>query len=94
MYTNADSLTSKMCELQTLIKERKYDIIAITEIFSKFNNQCGNNSVEWRLSGYNILHPDSVESTGRGCLIYAKDNINAYLIAASTELTRFSFNLA
>ena len=33
-YTNADSLTNKFCQLQTLIKERKYDILAITEILS------------------------------------------------------------
>ena len=38
MYTNADSLFNKLGELQTLISEKKYDIIAITEIFPKNQN--------------------------------------------------------
>jgi hypothetical protein len=35
MYTNADTLTNKMIEFELLIKEKNYDVVAVTETLPK-----------------------------------------------------------
>ena len=71
MYTNADSLFNKLGELQTLISEKKYDIIAITEIFPK-NQNLDNNDKLWNMPGYTFHYPTQKVFTARGCVIYTK----------------------
>ena len=57
MYTNADSLGNKINELKTLINNKQYDIVAITENFPKQNNEIDYDSTEWCIVGYNIFKP-------------------------------------
>ena len=38
MYTNADTLTNKMPELKTLVKDIQPSVIAITEVIPKITN--------------------------------------------------------
>ena len=45
MYTNADSLSNKIHELELLARERKYDVIAITEVLPKNSEYGVENSV-------------------------------------------------
>jgi hypothetical protein len=74
MYTNADSLFNKLGELQTLISEKKYDIIAITEIFPKKQNLDYNDNL-WNIPGYTFHYPTQkvfTHFTVRGFVIYTK----------------------
>ena len=56
MYTNADSLFNKMGELVVLVTERKYDVIAITEIFPKNHSLKYNDNI-WNIPGYTLQCP-------------------------------------
>jgi hypothetical protein len=71
MYTNADSLFNKFGELQTLISKKKYDIIAITEIFHKYQNLDYNDNL-WNIPGYTFHYPTQKVFTARGCVIYTE----------------------
>ena len=89
MYTNVDSLFNKMGELQALITEKKYDSIAVTEVFPK-SQQLDYNDPELQLDGYTIFHPTKKVFTGRGCIIYIKGTFKAYQIESQeTEFIEF-----
>jgi hypothetical protein len=79
VYTNADSLFNKLGELQTLISEKKYDTIAITEIFPKNQNLDYNDNL-WNIPGYTFHYPTQKVFTARGCVIYTKVTLKAYHI--------------
>ena len=79
MYTNADSLFNKMGELVTLVTEKKYDIIAITEVFPK-NYNLDYNDNAWYIPGYTLHTPANKVFTGRGVIIYTKNSLSAYII--------------
>ena len=69
MYTNADSLSNKMGDLNCFIKSLlfKPNVIAITEVTSK-NSNTNLNITELNLICYNFFH--SIESQGhRGVVI-------------------------
>ena len=68
MYTNTDTLTNKINELNFLIKERDYDVLAIAEIFPKTPNCPRDNFV---FSGYQV----ESKKEGRGVCLMVRDNI-------------------
>jgi hypothetical protein len=70
VYTNADSLFNKLGELQTLISEKKYDIIAITEIFPKNQNLDYNDNL-WNIPGYTFHYPTQKVFTARIMKIFS-----------------------
>ena len=89
MHTNADNLFNKMGELQALITEKQYDIIAVTEVFPK-SQQLDYNDPELQLDGYTIFHPIKKVFTGRGSIIYIKGTLKAYQIESQeTEFIEF-----
>jgi hypothetical protein len=52
MSTNADSLTNKLVELELLIKDRDYDVVAVTESLPKNSSHDIENFV---LEGYSSI---------------------------------------
>ena len=81
MYTNADNLLNKMGELKLRIKDNKYNIIAITEIFPKVNINIDFDCPEWDLIGFNKFTPPSLVSTGRGCVLYCSKELSCFNIS-------------
>lgn len=79
MYTNVDSLYNKLGELKTLLKDKNYDIVALTEIFPKSQVIDYNDSI-WNIPGYTLYHPSQKIFTARGCVIYTKETIQAFEI--------------
>ena len=57
MYTNADCLLNKRDELECMIQEYNFDIIAITEIFPKYSPALDYNSIERAVPDYNTFTP-------------------------------------
>ena len=80
MYTNADCLHNKRDELECMIQEYNFDIIAITEIFPKYSTELDYNSTEWAVPGYNTFTPSEIVFTKRGCVIYIKNHFNVFQI--------------
>ena len=79
MYTNADCLLNKISELNSLIQNKEYDIIAITETFPKFKtNVIDYNSAEWCIKGYNMFHCQDKGLTERGCIIYTNNRLKTF----------------
>ena len=75
LYTNADVLTvNKLCELETLIDQSNYDIIAITEIFPKHSYFDKTIKEKYIIKGYNQFFANETE---RGTAIYVKSNLKA-----------------
>ena len=84
MYTNADCLLNKMCELKCTIEtlENKPQIIAITEVNSKLPTNVLVTS-ELNIPGYDIYH--NIEGKGeRGVLVYILSVIDASEIYFNT----------
>lgn len=76
-YTNCDTLTNKLEELEILTNEIKPDVIMLTEIAPKFSRYKLQKS-EIQLKGYNIhTNVDTKKRENRGVAIYIKKKINA-----------------
>lgn len=73
MYTNADTLTNKLHELEMLAKERHYDVIAITEVLPKKTNYEIENFI---LEGYKPI----TDKVGRGVSLFIRDNLDAVVL--------------
>ena len=69
MYTNADSITNKMCEIETYAKLYDADLILITEYLSK--NQSSNFINIFNIEGFNALE----NNEGRGVCAFYKHNL-------------------
>ena len=69
MYTNLDSLSNKLNELETYAELYKADIILITEHLSK--NISSHFANVYNLDGYKSIE----EISGRGVIMFYKDNI-------------------
>ena len=77
LYTNCDSLSNKKSELETLIEQKKPDIVGLTEILPKFTEN------EQDLNDYDILNYDLFTpslSKGRGVALYVHKHHKACLI--------------
>ena len=69
MYTNADTLTNKMRELQILAIERKADIIMITEVRPKHTKEILSKQ-QFMLEGYDLYTNIEEEEEARGVAVY------------------------
>ncbi len=75
VYTNVDCLTkSKKTELEVIIAKNKPDVIAVTEIYPKHSNLI-NSKEFYNFQGYDAFLSDL--SSGRGVVIYVKDELSA-----------------
>ena len=73
MYTNADSLSNKIHELELLAREMKYDVIAITEVLPK-NSEYGVD--HFVLEGYKSV----TDSAGRGVTVFIRDTLDLLIL--------------
>ena len=81
MYSNVDSFSNKIDELKTLNHNGKCDVICITETRPK--NPDGLTIIdhaEWKIDGYNMFVSPPNVFTGRGCLIYRNEELQAFQI--------------
>lgn len=80
-----------MGELTALVTEKNYDVIAITEVFPKTQNlDYSDIENNWNLQGYTLHHPTKKSYTGRGCIIYTNNKLNAYIVGnEETELIEY-----
>lgn len=84
LYSNVDSLLNKKDELLAFIDEKKVDIIALTEITSKTQNNVLN--VEYDIPGFECFINKNIK---RGVAIYVRENLQAQLYS---ELERHNFD--
>ena len=88
MLTNADSLSNKMTEFRSRIKntEKQLDIIAITEVKPK-NAKFILSNADYKNEGYEA-HTHNLDSgTGRGIIIYVKSKLNVLILNSTTDFT-------
>jgi hypothetical protein len=71
MSTNADSLTNKLVELELLIKDRDYDVVAVTESLPKNSSHDIENFV---LEGYSSI----TKTFGRGVSLFVKEGVDIF----------------
>ena len=74
LYTNADTLTNKMRELQLLVNERNADIIMITEVSPKYTKEtlC---KQQFSLDGYELYTNIEEEEVARGVAVYIANHL-------------------
>ena len=75
-YTNADSLTNKMKELEIIAKNNSPKIIAICETKPK-NLQYDLNEAQFQLEGYELFVNNLEKKKGRGIAIFVHKSIEA-----------------
>ena len=93
LYLNARSLRNKISEFKALISNENFDIIAITESWTKFS---GNDyRGEYEISGYKLFHKERTHKRGGGILLYCKYFMNTEetLINTENELEILSTNI-
>ena len=78
LFTNTDTLTNKLTELQNFCSENKIDIIAICESLPK-NNNFDKQDIKFVLEGYASLQ----NNTGRGVVIFYKETLTISEIPCS-----------
>ena len=87
-YANVDkSLLSKMEELQSIISEFSYDIIAVNEVKPKNGLSPSNNTLN--LDGYDLFTSDFDEIDTRGVCVYVNKHLSTTQLTPST-LSKFS----
>ena len=87
-YANVDnSLLSKMEEIQALVAESSYDIIALNEVKPK-NGVISSLSL-LNIQGYELLYSDFSKPDTRGVCIYIKKHLSASQIVPSS-VTEFN----
>jgi len=74
MYTNTDTLINKLSELELLIKEQNYDIVAVTEVLPKNVNHDIENFV---LEGFTCI----TVTQGRGVCLFVKEGIDVFRLS-------------
>jgi len=76
LYTNANSILTKMSELKDLVTKKKYQIIGITECWAR--NEIDDSKLH--IDGY-VMHrhdrPLGTSSKGGGVLLYIKDTLHS-----------------
>ena len=74
MYTNCDSgLLNKRDELSLIISDKNPDIVQLTEVLPKRNNQNVDHNTDFNLSGYNMYHNTN---PARGIITYIRSTID------------------
>lgn len=77
LYTNADSLLNKMNELETLLSNNQYDIVAITETLHKNRANSNPQPVEFNLEEFNMYMEDIEGYEGRGVRAYVNNRLRS-----------------
>lgn len=80
LYSNVDSFSNKIDELKTFNHNGKYDVICITETMPKNSDGLIIDHAEWKIDRYNMFVSPPNVFTGRGCLIYTKEELKAFQI--------------
>lgn len=80
MYSKVDSISNKIDELRTLNHNGKYDVICITGTMPKNSDGLIIDHVERKIDGYSMFVSPPNIFTGRGCLIYTKEELQAFQI--------------
>ena len=77
IYTNADVLTNKLEELQSIIQQEDADIVAITEVLPK-NMIFPVEEFEFELQGYQFVSNIQIAKSkgGRGICFYIKEGLH------------------
>ena len=91
IYTNADTLTNKLDELNILIADEKPDLVAIIEVLPKFS-LFPVQKHELQIDGYSLLSNllGSKEKSSRGILLYIQ---NKYSYVVQESHIRFQEHL-
>ena len=74
-YTNADQLNNKLNELKLIVMDQEPDVIAITEVKPK-NNRYQVSEADYIIPNYKIWHTNIDNNSGRGIIIYTKENLS------------------
>jgi len=77
LYTNADTLTNKMIELQLLACDNKADIIIVTEIKPKYSLE-PTTTQQLKLDGYVIYSNLEHQEASRGIAIYLTEKLSEH----------------
>ena len=93
LFLNADSLTNKLPELNLLVSEYDPHIIGINEVLPK-NYKRQVYKEEFALNGYEMITHSNVDAnTGRGSIIYIKNNITYKQINIDINGSQFEESL-
>ena len=93
MYTNAQSIMNKLCELSNLMNEKRPDVCCITE-FGAGENVLDS---EITIAGYTIYrknHESGTGGPGKGLAIYVKDTLFHSCCLEMTSLNTNTFDCA
>jgi len=91
LYTNADTLTNKLNELNTLIKslQQKPSVIAITEVKPK--HKWHSNINELQIEGYCMFSNNLDNVNSRGVIIYVDKCLHSSEISIETKFSENIF---
>ena len=81
MYTNSDTLTNKMEELEVFVNKHNIDIIAICETLPK-NSLDDKNDYVFNLPDYKPIN----KSEGRGVCLFVKNNIDCVQLSEPEQI--------
>jgi Reverse transcriptase (RNA-dependent DNA polymerase)/Endonuclease-reverse transcriptase len=80
LYTNAQSIVNKLCDLHLLLRKNLYDVVAIAESWLHKNNEIIKNDII-DVPGYRVFRTDRKHhancSRGGGVLLYVRESLNA-----------------
>ena len=91
LYTNADTLTNKLNELNTLIKslQHKPSVITITEVKPK--HKWHSNINELQIAGYCMFCNNLDYVNSRGVVIYVDKSLHSSEISIETKFSENNF---
>ena len=74
MYTNADTLTTKMRELNLLVNNEKIDVLLVTEVKPKYSLE-NVTKQQFEIEGYELFPNVEADMSHRGINIYVTDHL-------------------
>jgi exonuclease III len=78
LYTNANALTNKVSELETMVHFHKPEVIPVTEVLPK-KAQTSVILAEIGLEGYIALWNSNMDNCHRGIAVYYREDVKAQL---------------
>ena len=89
LYTNADSLSNKVDELESKLYQSRHDICAVTEILPKSSSNVWIDQ-HYRINGYQI-YSNLKNAPSRGVALYIKDGFTVKTIECENSLIESVF---
>ena len=74
LLLNARSLRNKIDELKALINTEEYDVIGVTETWTKTSST--DFTTEFDISGYNKILKERINNKGGGVILYFRNSQN------------------